>query len=117
MNEKEFFKEVIKNFPELKNDILSWEKDLPHLRMSEIATYTRKLFEGNKQENLLKIIDFIENLIPHANEKLYNTIGVSFVEDLVFHFKDTQRDEIVKLLKPEMTSMYESLKPIFDKDK
>lgn len=111
----DFFNEVCQTFPDAIHYLnqLDEEGDLPYLRMGGFADYAIKQFENG--DKFKSIIDFVESKILIADPELFNLIGVGFVEDIIFISGKSHRTAIVKMLPEQMTYMYESLRPIFDK--
>lgn len=110
-----FFETISTNFPGTIPIMNFWDEgnDLPYLRMAGLAEYANELFVKKKITDYKQFIDFIESKIDNAEDELYNMIGVSFVEDLIWNFAKENKSLIIATLPPKMMMMYESLKPLF----
>jgi hypothetical protein len=115
MNKESFFEIIIKEYPFLKEKIEDpdWVS-LPHLQVSEISYYANNLITINDFETLCKLFIQINNIAIKADNELYNMIGVSFVENVVFKYEGVVREKIKSVLPPELHSMYDSLRPMFE---
>jgi hypothetical protein len=114
----DFFEEVNHYFPEAidQMNFMDEDGDLPYLRMSAFASYTYDLYSNKNIKQFLSVLEFVENKIQMADDELFNMIGVCFVEDIVFDLAKSDRGKIIKYLPQNMTGMYRSLMPIFEKE-
>ena len=117
ISKTDFFNEVSKTFPESDffTNQFDEDNDLPYLRMGGLANYAIKQIAKGDIENFKSIINFVESQILIADSELFNLIGVGFVEDIIFIEGKAYRETIVKMLPEQISYMYESIRPIFDK--
>jgi len=79
---------LVEKFPEMKvifEQDEDYYEDIPYVFYeSEFVKYIISCANGNKEESLIKVFDFIEDLLKNGDEKIVNLVEVAVVESLYF---------------------------------
>lgn len=79
---------LIKKFPEMKviyEQNEDYYEDLPYVFYeSEFVKYIVNSSNNNKHEILVKVFEFIEDLLKNGDEKVVNLLEVAVVESIYF---------------------------------
>lgn len=81
LNEQDFVRLVLDEFPSLRNDFEEWE-GLLHLQMMEFEIFTEKAAATNQRERLERCLRLADLFMTEGDEYLWNALGVSFLEHL-----------------------------------
>ena len=101
-----FLKEVKTSFPELVSKINS-EQGLLHFEMDIVRKFAQHLIDTQQHDNLKKCFLIIEKFYLSGNNKLKNTIDVSFIELLDFKkTKHYNREWAWELLPDSLKKLY-----------
>ncbi|MEP1069417.1 MAG: hypothetical protein ABJG99_11765 [Crocinitomicaceae bacterium] len=99
INQKEFLKIIIDQFPEIKEEILDDDYDgLIHLQISVFARYTNNYIKIKRFDEVKRIFDFFEKVIDKVDPDTENALYVSFLEHI--EFENMSENEIKSFLKP-----------------
>lgn len=85
MDTVEFRQLVEREFPHLREELDSWEDDLPHLQMAEFLRFTQEAIESRSFDVVRKSFELAAIALKSGNDRLLNAIYVSFLEQLDFH--------------------------------
>lgn len=107
--EQEAIQHLIKNFPQIREEIESFES-LLHLQFSCFARYTQLQIDNQNKAELKRCFECVRMLLKDGNHEVHNASIVSYLAHLDFKDGKKQRNwalnEMPALLKQEL-KMYD----------
>lgn len=84
MNTVEFLRFVIREFPQLREELEYWDDDLSHLQMGEFLHFTQRAIEARSFDVVRKSFEIVTTALKSGDAALLNAIYVSFLEQIDF---------------------------------
>ena len=81
IDSQKFAELLVKEFPELRDDIQEWH-DLVHLQMMEFRLLTTREWERGNWETVEKCLRLADELLRLGDSKVKNAVYVSYLEHL-----------------------------------
>jgi hypothetical protein len=81
MNEADFEKLVLSEFPDLREDFEEWE-GLIHLQVSDFCRFTQAAIEAGSFEMVSRCFEIANAALVQGDESLRNAMYVSYLEHL-----------------------------------
>ena len=97
MHEKEYFSEMEREFPEIIEELKSYEDEFYHSKMEVFADYTNQQIEKRSDKELIRCFLFQEERLEKIDSDLENAIHVSYCETLL-----SENSEQIMTVKKEL---------------
>lgn len=81
INSRQFAALVVKEFPQLRDDIREW-RGLVHLQMMEFVLFTKKACKDGDWVTVKKCLRLADKLLRFGDGKVKNAVYVSYLESL-----------------------------------
>jgi len=99
-----YFAELIRDFPDLRDDISSDHGN--HMKMERFAKHTIKQIKKTNFVELKKCFEFQESKINNVTADLKNAMIVSYCESLLLGEVSKQMPQIIKYMGSKLLKMY-----------
>ena len=108
-NSEIFIDELIKAFPEIKDEVLDEDWiDLIHIQVGCLTRYTQKAIDDDNIEVALKCFQFVNNILNQVEFKIENSLVISWVFHLTFH-KNMELYKLFPIKLKELKIKFEEL--------
>ena len=106
MGADEYFEQLVKDFPMIRNEIEEEDPDMIHMRMECFADYTIGQIKSNNYKELKRCFTFQESKIELINSDLENALIVSYCESMLLGDVANQMNKIVDLMPTKLKIKY-----------
>lgn len=101
-----FFKELIREFPNLETLLNEEDIDMIHMRMEVFSDYTIEQIKTNNYLEIQRCFNFHENRLDNYTPDLENALIVSYCESLMLGNVSLKMGEILKLMPSKLKKKY-----------
>jgi hypothetical protein len=106
MAPKDYYDELVRVFPDLKEKIEEWEEEMTHFKMEVFSEYTQDQIRKKNVSELKKCFDFQNSKIEGANDELLNCMNVSYCEALLLGGHGDEVEKFVSLMGEKLQKLY-----------
>lgn len=111
LSTSEFIQLMAEQFPAIKDDVLDEDYDgLITLQVRFLANYANKCISTGRLDEVRRVLNFFEAVLPKVDIKVDNALHVSFLEHLDLDKDTDHAREATKLLSRELLSTYRELR-------
>jgi hypothetical protein len=103
---EQYFKELIRQFPNLKKEMDEWEPEYSHMKMECFASFTSLQLKEHNHTEFMRCLAFQESMIEVMNDELQNCLYVSYCETLLEYVDEMK--EKTKFMPPKFREKYET---------
>ena len=109
-----FIELLTEHLPEVAAQIDEYERGLLHLEMGSFARATQEAIEHGEMEEVRRHFLFADELLQQADREVENAIYVSYLENLYFEGRNSDRRKAKELLTPRLKQALQELEEYLD---